>query len=311
MSKKIVIFHKVDLDGWMSAAIVKKKYPDVELIGWDYGEDNPMIYDEEKYTPGENEFAIGSKEKVIMVDIAFDPEVMIYLRERAVKPLSFIWIDHHKSAIMDSIKHNYQGVAGTRDMEFAACELTWKYFFPDDPVPESVELLGLYDSFRHKTKSAEIQKRVMQFQYAARAYWFDPISCARALRDGFNVEPCIQSGKAIFAYLEMEALQIYAKGFPITLKEIIDNKDNSFIFRKFICVNRERFNPANFGIDYHKDGYDGAACFWYQDGKWHWSLYNANGKVDVSEICKEYGGGGHPGAAGYTEDSFHITLPKP
>ena len=32
---------------------------------------------------------------------------------------------------------------------------------------------------------------------------------------------------------------------------------------KFICINKENFNPINFGIDYHKDGYDGAACFHY------------------------------------------------
>jgi len=39
-------------------------------------------------------------------------------------------------------------------------------------------------------------------------------------------------------------------------------------------------------------------------------LYNDNGKVDVSEICKEYGGGGHAGAAGYTGEDFSIVSPK-
>ena len=68
----------------------------------------------------------------------------------------------------------------------------------------------------------------------------------------------------------------------------------------FAFVNQERFNPINFGIDYHKDGYDGFACFWYAGGKWNFSLYNDNGKTDCSEIAKYMGGGGHKGASGFT-----------
>ena len=67
----------------------------------------------------------------------------------------------------------------------------------------------------------------------------------------------------------------------------------------FICINRERFNPINFGIDYHKDGYDGAACFHFDGTHWCFSLYNDNGEVDCSQIAKQFGGGGHKGAAGF------------
>lgn len=72
----------------------------------------------------------------------------------------------------------------------------------------------------------------------------------------------------------------------------------------FICFNKERFNPINFGIDYHKDGYDGAACFHRtKDGNWAFSLYNDNGLVDCSLIAKQYGGGGHKGASGFIAGS--------
>ena len=70
--------------------------------------------------------------------------------------------------------------------------------------------------------------------------------------------------------------------------------------RKFICINKERFNPINFNIDYHSEGYDGAACFYRtKDGKWSFSLYNDNGKVDCSVIAKSFGGGGHFSASGF------------
>ena len=57
------------------------------------------------------------------------------------------------------------------------------------------------------------------------------------------------------------------------------------------CINKERFNPINFGIDYHKDGYVGAACFHY-----------ANGYLDCSKLAKQFGGGGHKEAAGFILD---------
>jgi len=82
-------------------------------------------------------------------------------------------------------------------------------------------------------------------------------------------------------------------------------KNNIKIRRSFVCINKERFNPINFGIDYHKDGYDGAACFHYANGKWNFSLYNDNGNVDCSAIAKQYGGGGHKGAAGFIIDNIN------
>ena len=67
---------------------------------------------------------------------------------------------------------------------------------------------------------------------------------------------------------------------------------------KFICINKERFNPINFGIDYHKDGYNGCASYFFDGNKYIFSLYNDNKKIDCSRIAKQFGGGGHRGASG-------------
>ena len=91
---------------------------------------------------------------------------------------------------------------------------------------------------------------------------------------------------------------------------MINRLDNNTIDKtyKFICINKERFNPINFGIDYHAEGYDGAACFHY-DGVaklWRFSLYNDNGLVDCSQIAKQFGGGGHKGAAGFVTNDLNL-----
>jgi len=284
----ICIYHSRDLDGWMSAAIVKYWFETVErpkfggttnidnelvLIGWDYGQPIPEI-------------VWGSD--VIMVDISFPAEVMNNL----FKDCKLVWIDHHISAINEvGTVIPMSALLGVRSTSFAACELTWQYFFPQDKIPELVRLLGRYDCFGHKNTKEEL--KVLQFQYGARESISNYEEAVYALRTNILVQNSWESiwknGRAIYAYLCTEAKMIYKRAFPVTFDGF-----------RFITVNTDRFNPINFGIDYHADGYDGAACFWYANGKWTFSLYNDNGQVDCSVICKKRGGGGHKGAAGFT-----------
>ena len=197
---------------------------------------------------------------------------------------------------------------GLRDPKFAACELTWKYFFPDEPMPELVRLLGRYDCFGHKGTDEE--KKVLIFQYAARASLSNYEECYKTLLsvNDSHIEGWLNNGQAIYNYLCTEAKQTYAKAFPIVFSGISIGRGKSRldITYRFLCVNQERFNPINFGIDYHKDGYEGFACFWYKDDKWNFSLYSE--KVDCSVIAKGYGGGGHKGAAGFTTEEVDLFI---
>ena len=295
--KTLNIYHSRDLDGWCSAAIVKYWHnieknklaeanslgfnlSEIDFIGWDYGQPIPnwKIYDE-----------------IIMCDISFKPEEMNAMIKAGKK---LIWLDHHNSSILDVYnyftKEKLELPDGIRNEKFAACELTWQYFFKDIPTPKAVEYLGLYDSFRHKAEMDAIgQQEVLEFQYAARSYISElqdfPMDLLKSNKSEFIVVNYIKDGKAIYHYLLMDAREIYKKKIEI----IIDGY-------KFCGFNAERFNPINFKIDYHKDGYDGALCFWYDKEKsgWNFSFYNDNSKVDCSLIAKKYGGGGHVGASG-------------
>ena len=313
--KTACIYHSIDLDGWMSAAIVKhwfnkQEVPNKEgeycntinFIGYNYGQSIPDL---------------SEYDKVIMCDISFSIEEMENLRQHLQD--NFIWIDHHISAIKaaDERANNYYD--GIRDTKFAACELTWKYFFPNEPMPEIVRLLGLYDSFRHKNTDEET--KVLEFQYGARqcisnyeeAYDYLLKSFEGIIEydyvGRYTIENIIHnSGRIIYQYLCTEAKQTYKNGFEIQFYWAEDigrpNGVPKQCAAKFICINKERFNPINFGIDYHKDGYDGAACFYLnKDKKWSFSLYNDNGEVDCSAIAKQYGGGGHFSASGFRCDS--------
>ena len=273
----VCVYHSADLDGWSSAAIVKRKFPDVELIGYDYSKQIPTLPDDDS---------------LILVDISFPIKELVELS----KLKDIIWIDHHTgiikefNALSEEEKKPIKTIFPKDNELIAACELTWRYLFPDQQKPDSIELLGLYDCFRHKEPNQKFDDlTVMQYQYGARSLASNPEEALELIFD-IPIEQVIERGIPIFAYLKKEATNIYKNlSFPMTI-----------LGNKFIAVNKERFNPSSFDIDYHADGYNGAVCFWYQDKQWRFSIYNENGKIDCSEIAKKFSGDGHSSASGFT-----------
>jgi oligoribonuclease NrnB/cAMP/cGMP phosphodiesterase (DHH superfamily) len=295
INKNLMCYHEIDLDGWCSAAIVQYYYElenkkiesisskgfsflTTDYIGWNYG----------KPIPNWKEY----EGDIIISDISFPAETML---EMVQSGKNIIWCDHHISAINNVNKYfnekNIKLPKGIRNIEYAACELTWNYLFPNSKIPKGVELLGLYDSFRHKkVLPKNEQQKVLEFQYACRAQInsFKSFKRELLLYDSNNfIEKYMNDGIAIYKYICMDAKEEYNKKMNI--------KIDGF---NFCAFNKERFNPINFGIDYNKDGYDGSLCFWYDKNMWNFSFYNDNGKIDCSLIAKKRGGGGHAGASG-------------
>ena len=295
---KVCIYHSIDLDGWMSAAIVKYFDKNCDFIGYNYGDTVPDL---SKY------------DEVIMCDLSFPENEMVVLSLNK----KFTWIDHHISAInkmktaANWVNYGHGEVSepnGIRDAKYSACELTWMYYYPSIIMPELVRLLGRYDCFGHKGTDEE--QKVLEFQYGARSIMSNMDDCYAELVDNLfceNTEKAIHNkGKAIYSFLCTEAKQVYKNGFVHNFAYHMDNKTR--MIARFICINKERFNPINFGIDYHKDGYDGAACFHFDGNQWSFSLYNDNGLIDCSVICQQYRGGGHKGAAGFRINKDDINM---
>lgn len=373
-NKTVCVFHSVDLYGWMSAAIVKHWwFSQSEITPTKYELENQCAYlrisksesiDFIGYNYGQSIPDLSEYDKVIMCDVSFPKETMLELNLRL--GINFVWIDHHQRTIDEVddhiIEHGIpmEGLVTENGELKAACELTWQYFFPNEPMPEIVRLLGRYDCFGHKTKSFEMtsdgyikakeylkevgklkefennktytdgyslvyyandvakrlseELKVLEFQYGARqviSNYEEAYKWLLAKEEDFMgydiIDIVLDKGKSIYKYLCTEAKQAYKNGFEIKLFTYTD--EDHMNPHKFICINKERFNPINFGIDYHADGYDGAACFHRTaDGKWAFSLYNDNGKVDCSQIAKQFGGGGHKGASGFVTTDINSIL---
>lgn len=259
----VCLYHGVDFDGQCSAAIVKRYRPDCTFIPMNYGYDVPW-----------NKL----KGEVIMVDFSLQPfDQMIKLAETA----ELTWIDHHITAIED-----YYDYVSTRshgspnafkavhlDTQLAACELAWRYF-ARCPMPLGVWLLGRYDVWDHA------DPRVLAFQYGLQTYKETPWDAVFESSDTFIKDTC-DRGKLILDYKAgLDADTIKRAAYEVHW----EGED-------WLVCNTTLKGSRVFG-----DRTAGVISYYYTHGHWVVSLYNS---PNCAAIAKEYGGGGHPSAAGF------------
>lgn len=280
-------YHSRDLDGFTSGAVVKHKFPEIELIGWDYGD--PVPY---------NHFKEG--EEIILIDISFPPEDMKKISEMGKK---VVWIDHHKSAIEDSETHGYSHIAGLREVGLAACELAWEHLFPKEEMPSAILILGEYDTWRNEDQ-ARWDNIILPFQYGMRIQCggpeeFDPILLDRGAKSTQKIEDIIWDGKTILDYQGKEnEKQCKKAAFEM-----------DFMGLRAICLNGGGFNSQVFASVYDPERHDIMMPFQFDGKKWTVSMYSDKDEVDCSDLAKQQGGGGHKGAAGFTCKRLPFKLP--
>lgn len=282
------IYHSKDLDGFTSGAIVKLKYPEAVLIGYDYGEEFPW----DKIEPGK---------PVIMIDVSLPPDKMFELSKHTNNQLT--WIDHHISAI--NAHNNFAAnkdpfLTPVLEVGIAACEIGWKYLFPDKTMPEAVKLVGEYDTFRRSNKK-RWENKILPFQYGLR-------TVASTVDDVFNwllmmyslefeknydnnIELRIDAGKLILAYQDqISKVQMEKAAFECEFEGL-----------KAICLNGSSmvFNSLSFKSVYDESKHDVMVLFQFTGDQWKFTLYTTKNDVDCSAIAKSKGGGGHKQAAGF------------
>ncbi len=269
----LCVYHIADHDGKGSAAIVKYAHKDCELLGYNYDQEIP--YEE-----------IDKHDKIVICDISFPMEYMFKLHETK----DVIWIDHHASAIAQYDAYLEKtggfGIKGLREIGTAAIELTWKYFFPETPVPEGVHLLSLNDLFDLR------DKRVRPFEYAFQSLGVNrPYD--RVWKDLFegktDIDLMVEKGNAILSYIKH-------RDYRLVRNMAFEGTYNGL---RYIAA-----NMAQAGTDFFESldnikNYDFMVSFSLNKrNRWNLSFRSTTDAVDVSKIAGAFGGGGHKRAAG-------------
>ncbi len=296
MTKTICIHHNKDLDGYSSGAIVKRKFPDCELIGWDYG--NPIPEIEE-----------GAD--VIMIDISFPIEEIERLK-KIVNKLTII--DHHLSFFKDfknaylpnedgNAAESYTNIDILVDnkihyvyqLGIAACEIGWKYFFPEEKLPASILLLGEYDTWR-KQDIERWNNYIMPFQYGIKTICSSAETFPANLLEDPTYVCCaniIQTGAIILDYQKKQDAIACRCAFEVEYEGL-----------RAICLNIGGASSNVFNTVYDEAKHDIMIPFTFTGRHWKASIYTTKPDIDCSVLCKKRGGGGHKMAAGFQVDEF-------
>lgn len=276
----ICIYHSRDFDGWCSAAIIASKYPEAQLIGYDYGEAYPSIPDD---VP------------LIVVDVSFPMEFMKQLATSRDNQL--MWIDHHVSAIKEYkkfIKEKEDFCVSYINDELAACELSWEAFYRDVEMPKAVRLLGSYDTFRNYG-SEEWENETLPFQYGMRSLFSSPEEFDKRLLANdeaamYLIDEIIDQGKIILRYVRKTE-------DDICMRKAFEAEFDGY---KVICLNKASFNSLTFRRRYDPDKHDLMMGFHHNGEYWSVTIYTTHEHVNCTEIAAKFGGGGHRKASGFS-----------
>lgn len=291
----ICIYHSKDLDGYCSGAIVKRKYPDAQLIGFDYGDSYSDLFDK-----------IPQMQPIIMIDVSLTMAGMANLSAHSAFQLT--WIDHHISAINEfkSFQHpDAQSITAILEDGISACEGGWKYLFPNEFTPKAVTLLGMYDTWRNKDKELW-DDEIMPFQYGMRMICSSAETFPQHLLHAYSIQhnhdvvtDIIHVGKHILSYQKMQNERACKSAFEFEFDGL-----------RAICLNNGGANSQVFESVYDESKHDVMIPFVFTGKHWTFSLYTTKENIDCSVIAKSRGGGGHKKAAGFQTKDIKEVFPS-
>lgn len=264
------VFYHNDMDGKCAGAIVyqyhKNNNEKVECIPMDYTKEFPL----------DN---INKNELIYIVDFSLQKEGDF--KKLLEITSEVVWIDHHKTAI-EKNKHLYY-LKGLRMDGTAGCQLTWEYFYNDRTIPHVVKLLADYDVWTYK-----FGEETSRLQSGIQLYNTEPTSnnWETWLKGSYFPSDELKDGEVVLKYQEHLNKNIIER-FMFT---------TTFEGYKAVCCNAGNFSSKLF--DTVTEDYDIMIPFVFDGKQWTVSLYTKK-DIDVSEIAKKYGGGGHKKASGF------------
>jgi oligoribonuclease NrnB/cAMP/cGMP phosphodiesterase (DHH superfamily) len=262
--KKLCIYHGNCADGFGGAWVVRK------ALGADNVDFHPGVYQD---SPPD----VAGRD-VILVDFSYKKPVMEQL---GLSANSITIIDHHKSAIEDLKDLETKcDIVTVFDMDHSGAMLAFKFFFPDTEPPTLLKHIEDRDLWRFAMRyTREVQANLFSYPYD-----FDVWDELMAT----PIEDLIADGTAI-----------ERKHFK-DIKELIRvGKQRMTIAGYDVPVlNAPYFFSSDAG-HIMAQGEPFAACYWDTPEGRVFSLRSADDGLDVSEIAKQYGGGGHKHAAGF------------
>lgn len=268
MPNSIVIYHGNCADGFGAAWCFWHTFgDDMEYYAGEYQKPPPDVTDRDVY----------------LVDFSYKRAVV----EEMIKAAkSVTLIDHHKSALEDLV--DVPGLTYYTDLNRSGAMLAWN-FLQDLPPPALINHIQDRDLWQFKLEGTrEIQQALFSYEYDFEVW-----------------------NRLMLTPNSVDAL--YKEGSALVRKHFKDIKELLKTTQRYMDIAGFYVPVANLPYTFSSDaghimgvGQPFAAC--YTDGAdgRNFSLRSAEDGIDVSEIAKQFGGGGHKHAAGFRVPRDHI-----
>lgn len=283
MARPLVIYHGNCADGFSAAWCFWRKYgPDADYVAGVYQQPPPDVIGRDVY----------------LVDFSYKRPVV----EQMIAAANCVYlIDHHKTAIDDlrplfQAEEEYRLAYGTDrravwfcDLNRSGATLAWDYLFPGEDRPLLLGHVEDRDLWRFKLPNTrEIQANVFSYEYTFEQ-WDRLMSADQA-----------------------ELLQMTVAGAAIERKHHKDIAELVGVCRRRMVIGGHDVPVASLPYTLVSDaahlmaqGEPFAACYWDTAEGRTFGLRATDDGADVSEIAKQYGGGGHSKAAGFKVPRDH------
>lgn len=280
----IVLYHQSCPDGWVSAYVASKRYPDAKLIPLSHGADHTEVL---KECEGKD---------VLMVDFSLRTREENDALASAAK--SFRILDHHKTAqvVLEGAPY------AIFDMTRSGAGLTWDYLFGKDSN-YGFGAPRLHDTHHSPDRPWLVNYTELRDLWKWGSLPWDKEVCAYLGTLEFTTEAWDQ-------LYDMEAKDAAYQGEGALahinhyVREAVKQAQTGvFDGKKTAVLNVPYLNCSEVGNELAKIHDISLTWFERQDGIIQFSLRSQD-DVDVSAIAKANGGGGHMHAAGFQLNLF-------
>lgn len=270
----LIIYHQSCQDGFCSAWLLHHAYPDAEFVACKYGDSPPDV----------------TGKDVIIADFSFKRPVM---GELAHKCKSLVVLDHHETAEKELAgfekEFNYLDVHVEFDMKKSGAMLTWDWLIEQDLISdlENIGAFGLVEYVQDRDlwnwklqDSKEINSALASYPQTYEQW--DELASRKLVTLAVEGEAILRREKQIIAHHVRNATEGEMFGCRVPIVNCT-------------ALISEVGNDLAIGQPF--------AAMWQVVGnKKIWSLRSAPDGLNVADLAKSRGGGGHKSAAGFTEE---------
>lgn len=271
----IIYFHNPCNDGLAAAWVAKKKFTE-----------DKIAFELRPYNHGDKiDLTIKDKD-IYFLDMA--PSIDIY---KKLKEKNNVYVlDHHKSNERDYAELTDKTI--NFDMNLSGVGLSWKWFYPKKEMPLFLKMIQGRDLFKFDYDNINEFIEALNLEMNSNKnldYQFkildDLFKNKNKLKEFINIgEPLLKQKQIKIQYIADKYIK------------------NIYIYdgHKLCMVNVDSDLSSDLGNNLTNRDECDFAILWNYDHiseKYNVSMRSSD-KVDVSLICKKFGGGGHPNASG-------------